>query len=366
LVLAFLTLGDPRRLTGGHLYNSRIAQAAPRHGATMRFVAVPDRLVPTAALAAPRMVARALALRPAALLVDSIVAALVAPRLAVRPPPVPTIAVVHQSPGGVGHGAMRTAAAASLDGLLYRRADLVVAVSALVADELTRHGVGADRVHVVPPGRDLPPPQGPPPELRRGRRAALLCVANWAGHKGIVELLDAFARLPRDAATLHLAGDQDGSPAYAARVRRRLSRPELHDRVVVHGRVPPPLLAGLYAAADVFVLPATRETYGTVFAEAMAFGLPVVGWRKGNLPHLATDGREALLVTPGDVPGLAGALAALTGDEALRRRLGAAARERALSHRTWEQSAAAFFAAVRSVVPPGGIGSQVTVAGAHR
>ena len=43
----------------------------------------------------------------------------------------------------------------------------------------------------------------------------------------------------------------------------------------------------LYRSADVFVLPSYREPYGTVYGEAMAAGLPVVGWRAGNLPNLA-------------------------------------------------------------------------------
>ena len=87
---------------------------------------------------------------------------------------------------------------------------------------------------------------------------------------------------------------------YAARVRSRLALTDLTSRVIVHG----PLRArggrDSLRAADVFVLAASRESYGTVWGEAMAFGLPVVGWHAGNLPHLAEDRREGLLVEPGD------------------------------------------------------------------
>ena len=47
------------------------------------------------------------------------------------------------------------------------------------------------------------------------------------------------------------------------------------------------------------------DAYGTAWAEAMAVGLPVVGWRAGNLPRLAEHGREALMAEPGDLAGLA-------------------------------------------------------------
>jgi glycosyltransferase involved in cell wall biosynthesis len=101
------------------------------------------------------------------------------------------------------------------------------------------------------------------------------------------------------------------------------------------------------------VLPASREPYGTVWGEAMAFGLPVVGWRAGNLPYLAEDRREGLLVKSGDTDALSRALMQLALDGAMRVRLGAAAKRRALSRPTWEASAALFFAAIREVVERG-------------
>jgi glycosyltransferase involved in cell wall biosynthesis len=226
--------------------------------------------------------------------------------------------------------------------------------SEALGEQLAADGVPPGLLRVVPPGRDLAAASGPPPgDLRRGRQAALLCVANWVARKGLHDLLDAFARLPPPTGTLHLAGDDGAEPRYAARLRARLARPDLAGRVVVHGPLPRERVAALYHAADVFVLPSIREPYGTVYGEAMAAGLPVVGWRAGNLPHLADDGKEGLLVAPGDLDGLARELARLAGDPALRRRLGAAARRRALARPTWAESAARFFGAIREVVEAG-------------
>jgi glycosyltransferase involved in cell wall biosynthesis len=228
-----------------------------------------------------------------------------------------------------------------------------MAASDALAAELTRRwGVAADRVRVVPPGRDVAPGSTPPPvgELRQGRRCALLCVGNWVERKGIHSLLEAFAGLPPSAATLHLVGDDRADPAYAATIRRRLARPDLVGRVVCHGPKTIAEVAGYYAAADAFVLASVKEPFGTVYGEAMAMGLPVVGWRAGNLPYLAEHEREGLLVAPGDVDGLRAALARLAADPDLRQRLGSAARDRALSRPTWSDSAALFFATLRRVV----------------
>jgi glycosyltransferase involved in cell wall biosynthesis len=126
-----------------------------------------------------------------------------------------------------------------------------------------------------------------------------------------------------------------------------LTQHDLADRVVVHGPLPLEGVAALYQGADVFVLPSLKEPYGTVYGEAMAAGLPVVGWRAGNLPYLADDGKEGLLAEPGDLAALARALERLACDEPLRRRLGEAAQQRARTRPTWEETAALFFQTVR-------------------
>ena len=343
-----MTLGDPHRLTGGYLYHLRMAEAAPAHRARIEFVSVPDRPFPLPAAHGRAILGKAATAD--AVLLDSIAAAFVAPALAVRAPRVPLIGVLHQPPGGIDHGPLRRAVQRPLDRLAYRRARLLIVASELLADELAAAGFERDRLRVVPPGRDVAPAPAAAPELRRGTAAAFLCVANWVERKGILELLEAFARVPRGLGTLHLAGDETADAAYASRVRERLAAPDVAGRVVAHGPLSRDDVAALYAGADVFVLPSTREPFGTVFGEAMAAGLPVVGWRAGNLPHLADDGKEGVVLDPRDVDGLAEALTRLARDEELRRELGEAARRRASTRPTWAEAAGEFFGAIRSAV----------------
>jgi glycosyltransferase involved in cell wall biosynthesis len=186
-------------------------------------------------------------------------------------------------------------------------------------------------------------------DLREGRRAALLYVGNWVERKGLLDLLAAVATLPPETAVLHVVGDDEADPQYASRVRARLAESDLAGRVRVHGPVSKEQVAAFYRDADIFVLPSLREPYGTVYGEAMAAGLPVVGWRAGNLQHLATNGREGLLLEPGDVAGLSRALHRLATDEAYRHGLAAAAARRAESFPTWAQTAELFFAELREV-----------------
>ena len=345
-----MTLGDPGRLTGGYLFHRRLAELAPRQDARLDFVSFPDRPFPLAALDAPRVLRKIERLDPDAVVLDSIAAAFVGPLFAVRAPRHPWLGMLHQPPGGIDYGPPRKPVQAALDRLAYRRLRRLLVASESLADELCAAGEPRSRVPVVPPGRDVASEVVPPSEdVRAGRRSALLCVGNWVERKGILSLLHAFAPLPSDAATLHLVGRWDLEPEYARLVRERLAHPDLRDRVVVHGPVPVEAVAGLYAAADAFVLPSLKEPFGTVYGEAMAFGLPVVGWRAGNLPYLAENEREGLIVAPGDLQGLTEALRRLAVDAELRGRLGAAARQRALTRPTWNDVAKLFFDHVREV-----------------
>ncbi|MDQ3980220.1 MAG: glycosyltransferase family 1 protein, partial [Actinomycetota bacterium] len=92
--------------------------------------------------------------------------------------------------------------------------------------------------------------------------------------------------------------------------------------------------------------------YGTVYGEALAMGLPLAGWRAGNLPHLAEDGREAVLAPPADIAALAAGLHRLACDQDFRERLrqGAKARGRLLP--TWEDSARRFFQVLHLMARP--------------
>ena len=328
LTICLITLGDPATLTGGYRYHRRMAELAGCNDARLTFASLPPRLP----FRHGRRVLRAAA-GADVVLIDSIAAAYLAPWIALRRPRRLT-AIVHQPPGGVDHAPPRRWVQAWLDRFAYRRCDQVIAASALLAGRF-------DRAIAVPPGRDQQA-GAEVSDLREGARAAALCVASWLPNKGILELLDAAAALPPGMLRLHLAGDERAGTAYGQRVIRRIGG--LPGRVVRHGPCNDAEVGVLYRSADLFVLPSRWETYGTAYAEAMDAGLPVIGWRSGNLPYLVDDGQQGIVTTPGDIGALAAALCRLAEDEPERQRMGAAAARRALSLPTWEQSAHQFYA----------------------
>jgi glycosyltransferase involved in cell wall biosynthesis len=111
----------------------------------------------------------------------------------------------------------------------------------------------------------------------------------------------------------------------------------LRDRVPdAVGFVPHEELERLYGRAAVVACPSRREGFGVVCAEAMAHGRPVVASAVGGFLDLVVDEETGLLVPPRDPPALRRALERLLGDADLRRRLGAAARERIRRRFSWD------------------------------
>jgi glycosyltransferase involved in cell wall biosynthesis len=86
----------------------------------------------------------------------------------------------------------------------------------------------------------------------------------------------------------------------------------------------------LMAGADVIAVPSRTEGFGLVALEAMALGVPVVGYAAGALPEVVGD--CAVLVPTGDVDALRDALSLVIRDSALRARLLSCGRDRAESH----------------------------------
>ncbi len=76
----------------------------------------------------------------------------------------------------------------------------------------------------------------------------------------------------------------------------------------------------VYNGADLFVLPSENETFGQVFIESMACGLPVIGTNVGGIPEIISDSYNGYLVPPNDASLLAQKIERVINDESLSKR----------------------------------------------
>lgn len=185
---------------------------------------------------------------------------------------------------------------------LFRRADLVVSNGPVLSAAL-RHRIGAPRRLVeVSPGIDLAAFDGAPPRAPRDR-PELLFVGHLIERKGVDVLFRALALAPDRFAHVTVFGDGPQRD-----LLHRLAA-ELGLAVDWRGEVSPAEVGRAMCAAEVLAVPTLRdEALGLVALEGMAAGCVVVASRVDGLAVTVDDGRNGLLASPGDVPGLSAAL----------------------------------------------------------
>ncbi|MFC9508878.1 glycosyltransferase [Streptomyces sp. NPDC057002] len=141
--------------------------------------------------------------------------------------------------------------------------------------------------------------------------------------KRLDRLIDAFAAACADLPDweLHLFGDGPQE----AELRRHAQQAGVGERVCFRGSVED--MASAYRELSVVALTSDREGRPMALAEAAGFGVPCVGFDiSAGVRELVDHERTGLLVRPGDTAAFADALRRLVSDDALRGRLGAAAR----------------------------------------
>lgn len=223
---------------------------------------------------------------------------------------------------------------------ICRLADVIVSPSAsILPPEVPRN-----RIAVLEWGADTdrfrPGAPGQPPFVRLAVTTVAVFAGAFRAWHGAIHLVEAIK-------TLRAQGHKDigavfiGDGPELPRVRQAAAG---IDTIVITGALPHDRMPASLAAADIGVAPFDLAAHPPLslgfywsplkIFEYMASGLPVVAPAVDRIPSLVANGSEGLLYDPSKADALAGALLTLT-DSTLRRRLGAAARERAEREYSW-------------------------------
>jgi glycosyltransferase involved in cell wall biosynthesis len=219
-----------------------------------------------------------------------------------------------------------------------RAADRVVVQTPTEAAAVRRIGTPAGRIALQGLGVD-------PDEVTGGDRVrtrakwgvqadevVLGHLANLSPEKGTIDLLVAAdqARKAGSPVRVVLAGPR--MPSFDQFWKRRGPA----DWVTLLGPIDDAGKRDFFAAIDVFALPSRSDSFGLVFLEAWANGLPVIGYRAGGVADVIRHEQDGLLVRCGDVSGLTAAIQRMAADEAARAAWGGAGRERIGREFRWE------------------------------
>lgn len=231
-------------------------------------------------------------------------------------------------------------------------ADLVVAVSRPLKDELLARGIDDGKILVNPNGVDpgiySPAVNGSVVrnQYNLGDNVVIGFIGTfgrWHGAEVLAEALGMLIhRFPeyRGKVRLLMVGDGVTMPE----VRKNMERYGIAEEVVLTGLVPQQEGPSYLAACDILVSPHVPNPDGTPFFgsptklfEYMAMGKGIVASNLEQIGEVLEHGRTAWMVKPGDVESLVAGLKTLIDDDALRNRLGAAAREEVIRKYTWEE-----------------------------
>lgn len=213
--------------------------------------------------------------------------------------------------------------------LVPRRATAILAVSELDRRRIVElYRVDPERVFLQPNG--VPRVRLPDPGMLRRELGCddstpiVGIVARLTPEKRIDVLLDALAQLRAAGIRVHgvVLGDGPEEP----RLRRQAAALGIARDVSFLGRRDQPL--ELAIDFDVAVLCSDREGCPLALLEYMALARPTVATRVGGVPDVVRDGREALLVEPGDSTSLAQAIERLLSTPGLAGMLATAAAKR--------------------------------------
>ena len=340
--VVFAVPGDLSTPTGGYTYDARVIAELRSLGFAVAVVDLGEGF-PRPSEATRRAALDKLAAMPAGtpIIVDGLALG-VLPEIAQLRGRNPLIGLVHH-PLALETGLarndveyFRNSERAALAGM-----DRIIVTSPTIARVLIADYEGAPGIiDVAPPGID-PVPRGLRGKARRGGTVSLLSVGIVVPRKGHDVLIAALASLNTLPWQLTIVGDRQRDPAEAARLEADIAKRGLAPRISMEGVVSAERLAELYAAADLFVLASRYEGYGMAFAQAIAYGLPVIGTTAGAIADTVPAG-AGVLVPPDDVTALASALRELICNEPERMRLAENARAAATSLPAWPITAAIF------------------------
>ncbi len=212
------------------------------------------------------------------------------------------------------------------------------------------YGISREHIRIIPPGINYAYWQNllATAEKADHNPPTILCVAKHYPRKGIADLIEALPFVIRAVPGVRLSlvggGPQFEFHQELARQRGVFRYIEFVGDVNDDAR-----LARYYRKAQIFCLPTYHETFGIVFLEAMAAGLPVVAYRSTAVPEVVSP-NEGLLTPVGDIARLAQNLVTLLLNRTLREQMGAAGR-RKVRQFSWQASAQELLRLLHTVLP---------------
>lgn len=200
---------------------------------------------------------------------------------------------------------------------------LIIANSKSTKNELIKLGINEEKIKIIYPRLDLPGELNMVKCNKEKETFEILFVGYCEPFKEVDVLIRAFGLCRHLPIMLHIVGyNSIVHPEYAEKLNSLIQEFGIENRVKFHGRLEGKELVRMYASADLFVSPGSGEGFGRVLIEAMYYGLPVIGARRGASQELIDNGMNGFLFSPGDHEDLKDKICLLYENKELRGSMG--------------------------------------------
>jgi glycosyltransferase involved in cell wall biosynthesis len=207
--------------------------------------------------------------------------------------------------------------------ILINKSDMITAISTHTRSEL--QSIIKKKIEIIPFSAAVPERK-----TSISDENTILFVGRLVERKGIKNLIKAFADIQNEIPhKLIIIGDGPERPELEDLVNRL----NIGSRVHLTGWISADEKLLYYEKCSFFVLPAIYDKHGdteglgVVMIEAMSCAKPVIASNVGGITDVVIDGKNGLLVPPGDVNALADAIKKLAQDESMRIRMGQGAKK---------------------------------------
>lgn len=244
---------------------------------------------------------------------------------------------------------------------LHKKADLLLANSKIVADDLLKEGAPNNAVRILYNGVDLSKYQdcrddsGDNNQLRCSlgigeNKIVITCVANLFSYKGHEDLLDAVFQLGNifiEKCCLLIIGRDEN---HLATLKTRVDVLNLNKNVIFLGeRMDIPEILQI---SDIGILVSHQEGFSNAVLEYMASGLPVIVTDVGGNSEVVSDNKMGFVIPVGDIAEISNALEKLILNTPLRKSFGSEARKKIQSDYSLSRCVASYEEIYRKLMLP--------------
>ena len=230
----------------------------------------------------------------------------------------------------------------------FSKADKIFAVSNYTRSLITKKGIPAKKIYIIPNGTD---PDRFTPEVSFDDilekygiqdRKIIFSVSRLVERKNfgmVIKILPEVVKKIPDVVYL-IGGEGPMKDRW-----KRLAREEgVDDRVIFAGYIPNDELPKYYAMCNIFVMPSKEirekgevEGFGIAFLEANACGKPAIGGKSGGVEDAIIDDETGILVNPDDEKELKEAIITLLSNDSMADLLGKKGRKRIEEELSWKK-----------------------------